>query len=184
MQFVILGLLLDGPLSLYDVRKRFSAGISLFYSASFGSIQRALQHLVDSGSVTVAPAPDDPRGKKLHTVTAEGRARWRAWMLEPIPPGADAETTALAKVFLLGRLDSPRDRRTVLDLIHDRAGAALATLHGLAAELDDAESGLPQELRVVAGYQRATLDYGLRAHELTLRWVDELRAAEQREVRS
>ena len=77
MQYVILGLLLGGPLSLYDVRKRFSAGISLFYSASLGSLQRALQQLVADGSVTVADAVGDARGKKLHSVTERGRERWR-----------------------------------------------------------------------------------------------------------
>lgn len=41
MRFLILGTLLDGPLSLYDMRKQSAAGITLFYTASFGSIQRA-----------------------------------------------------------------------------------------------------------------------------------------------
>ena len=49
MRFLILGILLDGPLSLYDMRKQFAAGISLFYTASSGSIQRALGQLARMG---------------------------------------------------------------------------------------------------------------------------------------
>lgn len=45
MRFLILGTLLDGPLPLYDMRKQSAAGITLFYTASFGSIQRALGRL-------------------------------------------------------------------------------------------------------------------------------------------
>lgn len=64
MQFLILGLLLDGPHSLYDVHKRFTGGISLFYAASFGSIQRALKQLEEHGRVTVEKAKRFPAQKE------------------------------------------------------------------------------------------------------------------------
>jgi DNA-binding PadR family transcriptional regulator len=174
VRFVILGLLLGGPLSLYDVRKRFSAGISLFYSASFGGIQRALQQLLESGSITVADSPDDPRGKKLYSVTSLGRTRWRQWMLDEIPPGADAETLMLAKIYLVGRIDDPADRRAVLARARARAVAALDDLRHIATEVDMASVDLPEDVRTIAAFQRATLDYGLRAHVLAVTWVDEL----------
>jgi len=177
VQFVILGLLLSGPLSLYDVHKRFRAGISLFYSASFGSLQRALTQLVSQGDVTVADDPASPRRKKLHSITADGRRRWREWMLDPLPEGADAETLMLAKVFQLGHLSSSEERRAVLDLARQRAAASLAELRALEAQLDAQE--VPAEHRGVFRYQHATLDHGLRASELALSWIDELRAAER-----
>ena len=175
MQLVILGLLLGEALSLYDVRKRFTAGISLFYSASFGSIQRALTQLVESGAVTVAQVEADARGKKLYAVTAAGRERWRAEMLAPLSGGTDAETQALARIYLLGRLDSPADRTGVLELIRAHAETSLATLRTLEVQVDAAATGLTEDQHRVFGFQRATLDYGLRSHELLLRWVDELR---------
>lgn len=175
MQLVILGLLLDGPLSLYDVRKRFAAGISLFYSASFGSIRRALTQLVESGAVTVSDADASARGKKLYAVTASGRIRWRDEMLSPLPGGSDAETQALARIYLLGRLDSAADRRIVLDLVQAQTAAARDQLRALEAEVDAASAGVAPEHREAFAYQRATLDYGLRAHALMLAWVDELR---------
>lgn len=174
MQFVILGLLLGGPLSLYDVRRHFAAGISLFYSASFGGIQRALQQLLENGSITVADSPGDPRRKKLYSVTDVGRARWHEWMLDEIPSGADAETLMLAKVFLAGRIDDPADRRRVLARARARAVAALDELREVATEVDMASVDLPEDLRTIATFQRATLDYGLRAHVLAVTWIDEL----------
>lgn len=174
MQYVILGVLLGGPLSLYDVRKRFSAGISLFYSASLGSLQRALQQLVADGSVTVADAVGDARGKKLHSVTERGRERWRRWMLAPVPDGGDAEKVVLAKVYLLGRLDDPRDRAAVLTALRARVADAEAGLRTLEHAVDAAAHGVADADRAVFAYQRATLDYGLRAHGLLLAWLDEL----------
>ena len=174
MRFVILGLLLSGPLSLYDVRKRFTAGISLFYSASFGSIQRALKQLVDVGAVTVHAVTYSARGKRLYQVTDDGRRSWRDWMLEPIPPGQEAETTILAKVFLLGRLDLAADRVAVLEAAKACAGRELASLQALASELDSIAATVPEQHRATFGYQRATLDYGVRAQRLRDAWLDHL----------
>ena len=121
---MILGLLLSGPLSLYDVRKRFAAGISHFYSASSGSIERALRRLVSEGTATVAAEAGSARGRRLYRITDAGRAAWREWMHAPTPPGSDAETTALAKVFLLGRLDDPHEQAQVLSGIRAEAEAS------------------------------------------------------------
>jgi DNA-binding PadR family transcriptional regulator len=174
MPFVILGLLLTGPLSLYDLHKRFTAGISLFYSASYGSLQRSLTQLVAEGAVTVTDDPASARRRKLHTITAEGRARWREWMLAPLPTGADTETVLLAKVFLLGRLDRADDRRLILDGARERAAATLSELRGLAVELDAQAASVPGDLRETFAYQRTVLDYGLRTAQVAVDWIDDL----------
>lgn len=172
MQFVILGLLLTGPLSLYDVRKSFTAGISLFYGASFGSIQRALRLLAEADAVTLVAASDSARGKKLYSITDDGRRRWRDWMIEPIPAGQEAETLILAKIFLLGRLTETDDRVAVIAAARECAECSLARLRALEAEL--AATAVPAEHRTAFGYQRATLDYGLRGHRLLADWLGEL----------
>ena len=171
MQFLILGLLMLTPMSLYDLHKQFSAGPSLFYAASFGSIQRALRQLVGQGLATVTDAPDSGRGRKLHTPTTAGIEAWRAWMREPIG-GANAETAMLAKVYLLGLLPAGAERDDALAALKGSVGGALAELRGVARDLDAAE--IPREYAGVFRYQRATLDYGLRSHELALQWLDEL----------
>ena len=171
MQNVILGLLLLAPMSLYDVHRAFTQGISLFYSASFGSIQRALRQLVEAGHVTAEPEPDSARGKKLHTITPSGRAAWAAWMREPVT-GGDAETVILARVFCLGLVDDTADRAAIIATLRRRIETDLATLRATATNLDAQEC--PAQFTEVFGFQRATLDYGLRSHELALDWLDEL----------
>ena len=174
MQYVILGLLLGGPLSLYDLQKRFAASISLFYSASSGSIQRALRQLVADGAVTVDDADSGRRGRKVYRIGDSGRARWREFMLAPIPAGTDAETTVLAKVFLLGRLEEGADRAAVVDGIRRHVADARATLLTLATDVDTRAAGLTEDERRLYAYQRATLDYGIRAHALLADWIDEV----------
>ena len=173
MQFLILGLLLDGPLSLYDVRKRVAAGISLFYAASFGSIQRALGQLESHGWVTRVDADDSRRRKRLYVIDDAGRQAWCEWMVSPIT-GSDAEPTMLAKVNLLGSLPSG-DRGECLRMLRERVAADADRLVSLAAELDERE--VPDDLRELYGYRRATLDYGIRSQALMTQWLDELEAA-------
>lgn len=170
MRFLILGLLLPGPLALYDLHKRFAGGIALFYAASFGSIQRALSRLDEQGLVTASDVPGSARRKRLYAVTDEGRAAWRAWMQAPID-GSDAEPTVLAKVYLLGQLPVA-ERRSCVATVRTRIADDAAALDRLADELDATE--VPGELREIYRFQRATLDYGRRSHALTLAWLDEL----------
>lgn len=171
MQNVILGLLLLSPMSLYDVHRAFTQGISLFYSASFGSIQRALHQLLDAGLVTAEAEPGNPRGKKLHTITPAGRQTWAEWMREPVT-GGGAETTILARVFFLGLVEDNAERAAIIATLRQRVAADLAELRAAAEGLD--AQVFAAQFAGVFEFQRATLDYGLRSHELALVWLDEL----------
>lgn len=137
MRFLILGILLDGPLSLYDMRKQFAAGISLFYTASSGSIQRALGQLESHGWVTILDADDSRRRKKVYVVNDAGQQAWREWMHAPVT-ASDAGPTMLAKVCLLGRLPAA-DRRACVAVLRGRIAADADRLASLAAELDATE---------------------------------------------
>lgn len=173
MQFLLLGLLLHGPLSAYEARKRFTAGISLFYSASLGSIQRALDALSAQGWVTRREAADSGRPKHLFDITDSGREAWHTWMLSPITE-SDAEPIALAKVYLLGSMPTD-DRARVVALLRERATADLERLTTLRSEID--KTPIPEQFHDVARFRRATLDYGIRTHGLMNDWLDELEPA-------
>jgi len=45
MHFVVLGLLLVQPATIYSLNKQFEASISLFYSASLGALRSVLLKL-------------------------------------------------------------------------------------------------------------------------------------------
>lgn len=170
MQFLILGILLEGPLALYDVHKRFAGGISLFYAASFGSIQRALRQLESQGWAIPMEAPDARRRKKLYVVTDAGREAWHDWMLSPIT-GSDAEPMMLARIYLLGSLPES-ERGACVETVRARLTSDDEALSSLAAELD--ATVIPAAALEVFRYRRATLDYGIRSHALALAWLDDL----------
>lgn len=169
MAHVILGLLLIAPQSFYDLIKGFEAGVGLFYSASSGSIKRALDGLLARGAIEVASVEAGGRGRKVYRLTDAGREEFRAWMTGE-PSGPDLETAALSRLYFLGLLE-PDERAAVVRRITARIEADLAVLSALDEELDTRD--IPEEHREIAAYQRATLDYGIAAHRFALDWFRE-----------
>lgn len=169
MAHVILGLLLIAPQSLYDLVKSFEAGVSLFYSASSGSIKRALDGLLDRGAIEVASVDAGARGRKVYRVTEAGRREFEGWMTGEVT-GPDLETAALARLYFLGLLPAA-DRAPVLQAVVDRLAAELDRFRALDAQLDGVE--IPAGLEDVATHQRATLDYGIASLRHALDWFGE-----------
>ncbi len=176
MQFVILGLLLAGPLSLYDIQRHFERVVSLFYSASAGSIQRSLRQLLAEGRVVIEEPAAAGRGRKPYRITPAGREAWRHWMLGPLS-GSELETAMLARVFLLGRLEDPEDRARVIDGIRARIDVEDEALRALADAVPTA-SAPERSSDPVLRFQLATLEYGQRSLALARAWASELADAE------
>lgn len=161
---VILGLLMLSPGTLYSLSKHFEQSISLFYSASLGSLGSALSSLSARGLIDSVETVERGRGKKTYSITDAGRAAFIEWMLAPVTQN-DVEKIALAKLFFLGLLPES-DRHTVLSLITTRVERDEAQLRALSAHLDSLT--VPAEARAIFHYQKQVLAYGLQAHRLSL----------------
>jgi len=173
----ILGLLVAlGPQTLYSLNRQFQAGPSLFYSASFGGLQSALRGLVASGHVTVAETTTSGRHKRIHTITDDGLAAFHAWIRSPLE--GDLEVAALSRLFHLGLVMEPTERRAILVGIIGAIEGQLADLERLEEGLADQTNSVPPEYRDVVRYQLATLDYGVTAHRAGLAWFRSLADSE------
>ncbi|QVQ54022.1 PadR family transcriptional regulator [Spiractinospora alimapuensis] len=169
MANVILGLLLIRQMSLYDLVKGFESGVSLFYSASTGSIKRALDTLLTRGLVEVASVEPGARGRKVYRPTDAGRTEFQAWMRSDLT-GSDLEAAVLSRLYFLGLLPA-EERAPALRRIITRVEAHLSTLTTIKTQADS--STVPEELRDVATHQLATLDYGISSDRFTLEWFRE-----------
>ena len=87
---------------------------------------------------------------------------------------SDAEQTALSKVYLLGSMP-PEDHAECIMLLRRRARVDFERLVELRAEIDATPA--PEQLRDVVRFRLATLDYGIRAHDLMGRWLSELESS-------
>lgn len=169
MAHVILGLLLIAPMSLYDLIKAFDQGISLFYSASSGSIKRALDGLLAKGHIEIVSVDKGSRGRKTYGVTPAGKDAFRTWMNGPIEE-SNLDTAALSRIHFLGHL--PADERLqILERVRTRIESDLVTLEQVESVASATE--YPEHMSELVRYGRATLDYGLMANRAALEWVED-----------
>lgn len=179
MAHVILGLLLLGNMSLYDLIKAMEQGTSLFYSASAGSIKRALDGLLKRGDIHVVSQETTGRKRKIYGITPQGRITFHAWMMSP-PENADLDAAALTRIYFLGLLDEP-ERVTVLESIRDAVSRSATTLEHTQDQVKG--QSVPAELASIAHYTKATLEYGIRTHDTALTWLEELIAQAKADVK-
>lgn len=159
-------------MSLYDLIKAFEAGASLFYGSSAGSIKRSLDNLLADGAIRVSRQEPGARGRKEYAITDAGKQCFDEWMRAEIE--GDFDSVALARLYFLGYVDDPEERHEILLRIQARAMLDLRRLATVEREVSKAQSDVPDELRDVALYQKATLDYGVSAMQHTYDWFTDL----------
>lgn len=170
MEYVILGLLSLRPLTIYDINKALQKSISLFYSASFGSITAALSKMLHKGWVTSETKVEGGRNKRLFSLTPQGRQTFHAWLASAIPP-EQVKDPALTRVFFLGLLPAA-ERIRVLESHLQNLRATLATLDALQCEVDI--TPVTPEFQDAAEYQKLTLQYGRDYYAFSIAWYQRL----------
>ncbi|HPH94751.1 MAG TPA: PadR family transcriptional regulator [Anaerolineaceae bacterium] len=173
MEFVILGLLILQSLTLYEINQTFKQGISLFYSASYGSLQVTLKNLLAKGMIVMEERVENGRNKKVYSITESGRAAFYQWMQDEIPP-SKLEVTGLSKVYFLGLLPDVEQKKQVLREIIRK----IDLVYGELAQMNDLYSQIcvPDAFKEVARYRLKTLDYGLQSHGFARGWFAALLA--------
>ncbi|MCS7478589.1 PadR family transcriptional regulator [Umezawaea endophytica] len=79
--YLVLGLLLDGPASGYELGARASRAVAYFWPITRSHIYAELPKLVDRGHATVVVVPQvGAPDKSVYTATEEGRLAFRAWL--------------------------------------------------------------------------------------------------------
>jgi DNA-binding PadR family transcriptional regulator len=112
-----------GPVSAYDVRKVFSASLTLGWSSSTGSIYPSIRRLVAAGFAEAGEASGG-RGTRKLTITAAGRRAVNDWL--------SADTSAIASATP----DPIRTRCAFLPLLE--AEEQLAFLDGALHSTEEA----------------------------------------------
>jgi DNA-binding PadR family transcriptional regulator len=194
LELPILGLLKDGPLHGYELKKRLDETLAM-WGVSFGSLYPALARLERDGAIEAIeqaelshPLPATgslsgeaaaARGLRTARRTISGRRRRKAYRItergqalfdelfdaEPAPGVDDSRAFAWKLAFF--RYFSRESRVRLLQ----RRRAELAERHARGARALLSSPG--DDL-----YAKALVEHGVRAAERDLAWVDDLIAAE------
>ena len=164
LNFFILGLLAQKPMSGYDI-KRFMKSLGwLIGSPGGGSLYPVLRALLQEDLVTVEVIPGlDRPPRKIYSITGAGRQALQSWIQQPVV----ASTSLKAFVMRLLLADSYTQSGLLAHLQQRRAqvSAHHATLAEGAGNLDERSS---------LG-QRGAIEYGLALARAELDWLDSTR---------
>ena len=158
----VLGLLLDGPASGYELLKRAHAGVGYVWAPAKSRVYAVLDRLLAAGFVSrrdVAQA--DRPDKQVHRITRAGERAFCAWLEEPV---WRSHEELLLKVFF-GRHVSAEALTGIVSKYRDDERARLA-------EYLEIERRIADDPRSRFGY--ATLRFGLSVARARIRWADEL----------
>lgn len=160
LRHAVLGLLVDGPASGYDLMKRFNTSLANVWPATQSQVYGELARLAEAGLIEVAA--EGPRGRKEYTLAEEGLAELRRWLVEDKPE--PRRSGALLRVFFMSVL-APEQALDFLARMAEEATAAHAALRKLQDSVDWSEDGP----LTVNG--RLALEYGLRLYEMQEQWA-------------
>ena len=170
LRAVLLGFLMRGDLTGYELKGAMDESVGFFFGASYGSIYPTLKSLEEEGLVrsTLVVQSDRPN-KKVYSLTPEGRAYFLEALREP--PAEDSFRSEFLMQLFFGH---HQDTERVLALIEDHRTSLRSSLERLRRTEEEIRE-IPQ-----ARYGLMCLRYGLAYYENTLAWLDDV----EKEVRA
>jgi PadR family transcriptional regulator, regulatory protein AphA len=171
LEYIVLGLLMTQDMTIYQLNQAFNSGLSLIYSASYGSIQNAIKKLLAGEDIGFIETVENGRNKKIYHLTEKGKISFFQWMHAELPMNK-LEMIVLSKVFFLGLIVSAEEKKQILQKI-------LIAIKGMESELIDlaktlSQLELPEDAMKIYRFQFKTLDYGILSHGVAREWVQKI----------
>jgi DNA-binding PadR family transcriptional regulator len=170
LEFAVLGLLHDGPLHGYELRKRLTTALGIFRALSYGSLYPALKRLVDVGWIheTQEPTSAGKRPRITYELTADGKEHFQDLVAASGPDAWDDDDFDVRFAFF-SRTEA-QVRLRILEGRRSRVEERLANIR---------EASVRNRERM-DGYTLALQQHGEDAAEREVRWLEELIVAERR----
>jgi DNA-binding PadR family transcriptional regulator len=158
LDYIILGFLLHGDMTGYDIKQFMAHSTAYFYDASFGSIYPMLKKLEGSGLITSMESVEGGKFRKEYSLTDQGRHAFLKWLNEPIELGRGVYTH-LVKIFFYGWM--PPEKAAVLIQEY---------IVKMQEELNSLDE-LSEKIKGYSGfYEASTLDFGREYYTFAIIW--------------
>ena len=172
LEFAVLGVLAEGPLHGYELRKRLTTVLGPFRALSYGSLYPCLRRLqgkglIDEVSITpaldsAAPALAPRRARVVYAISADGKEEFGTWANQPGPEAWEDEGFAAHLAFF-----SRTEARVRLRILEGRKSR-------LEERVDTLRESLARSRERVDAYTLQLQQHGLDGAEREVRWLNEL----------
>jgi PadR family transcriptional regulator, regulatory protein AphA len=168
MEYVILGLLMHANQTIYSINKMFQNIISLFYHASYGSLQTTLKKLEHNKLINSFHVTESGRNKKYYQMTELGREYFISWMTADFKEIKPAHF--YTKIFFMGYVIDHSTRmmmtKNMLDLVKDSYERLAILNHQVSRTAPDIS------LQPLLDSQLKMLDLGMKTTQVELIWLE------------
>ena len=174
LEFAVLGVLHDGPLHGYELRKRLTTALGIFRALSYGSLYPALKQLVDSGRIHETEEPNATRAgtskrpRITYELTADGKEHFQDLVAASGPDAWDDDDFDVRFAFF-SRTEA-QVRLRILEGRRSRLEERLANVREVST----------RNRERMDSYTLALQQYGEERAEREVRWLEELIVAERR----
>lgn len=151
---MLLGFLLRGSKTGYELRKVFALSFSFFSGLSYGSIYPALKRMEQEGLITMQlEIQDGSPNRKVYTITDSGRETFFQALKEPLH-FEKQRNGFLTRLFFFAHLSQ-----------EERIGSARQYLASVTQLREELEAAGPEIQRRADRYQYLCYQFGLRFFE-------------------
>jgi len=181
LEHSVLGVLSDGPLHGYELRKRLTAILGPFRALSFGSLYPCLHRLTERGLVEqVAEASradlavvTSRRARVVYALTPEGKEAFAEWVADDGPEAWEDEAFAARLAFF-----SRTDAQVRLRILEGRRTRLEQRLRELEASIERTNERMDV-------YAERLQRHGIEGAEREVHWLEDLISTERgaRQVR-
>ena len=166
-RFAILGMLISGPRSGYDLKKDFEEQISHFWNESLGQIYPALRKLNEEKLVSCSVKRRRGRPeRKVYRISKKGEKVFRDWLAKPAEP-IRWRNELLLKVFF-GSAMQPTDVIRHIEQMQQTELEIQKLYQHFAHEIETREATPERRL-----YWRLALSSGRHINQARIDWCEE-----------
>lgn len=159
---ILLGFLMYGEMTGYDLKQFMGQSTANFYDASYGSIYPALKRLEKAGYVAVRVEASGNRPRKIYALLDQGRQRFLEWMTLPLEISKNS-TEALIRVFFLEFIEKDQAKTLILNFENR-----------LRQEILHLETIEPRVKATASAFQQATLSFGKGQYAYQIAWCEQI----------
>ena len=175
LDHTVLGVLSDGPLHGYELRKRLTAILGPFRALSFGSLYPCLHRLTDAGLIEQIDVVDRDdiagvatrRARIVYALTPDGKESFAAWVADSGPDAWEDEAFAARLAFF-----SRTEAAVRLRILEGRRARLEERLSSLQASIDRTNERMDV-------YAERLQRHGIEGAEREVNWLEELIATER-----
>lgn len=162
-RYVLLGLLTEGPLSGYQLKKLIDVRFRFFWNESFGQIYPELKRL-ESEQFILSHAKDPVSSKRTYTLTALGYQSLQDWLKQPVETES-YRLEFILKMFFAGHSD-PQIKRQHIETFKKAHEAEINVLKSFDHELRSLNH--PNHTDILS-----VIQFGLVTNQAYIQWCNE-----------